>query len=782
MNLQAGCYLMSFRPMTTDNFGKLHPPCIGTLRVTSRSDSKTPRVSGDLYSPDQAYHISSVAVLKGLPHISIFEGWKAKSTKVDVPSAIPHFAIDRYRYHLEIHDVIPGEHGVGLDVTAHEYDVAEKKLVPRSRMRIALKLTADGKVGEGYLLHGAERRGEFALQWISRNVRSSELRLFAVAPEGSEQIHLPGEHPESMTTAVANARLAAEERGNQQHQQRDGVAVEKILGWKDLFQAIHWELNVTKPSAAAVPPTARPEEWAAYDLSNAATLLRADRHTERDENGDVLDPHEWFYDLLCVPRFESPTAASEAGSDGANGKPASYLGIMFDTEATDLNQQPRESAAVAALELVPEKEKRKKVPFQDLLAGAAYYRTALHEVGHAMNLTHNFLGRSLMNTTGMLLQPPQAGSPGKEPVASWLDAEWKFTAEDAEWLQHAPDIVVRPGGISRRGVRLRKPLRPNPAPIALKAVPGAVLTVTPVSGAFPYGAPVRLDYQIENLGAEFRVPADISLRGGCLAGRVTGPDSVTRFFRSAFRCCDAAAADTRLCPLEAKKTIRTGMTILRGIDGPLFPEPGAYRIEVELRWDSDNGTNRIVGQTSVVVLPPNEADPLQVVAAVRILSGSAMMPALVQGLINKEGLETLSLALRSSELAPHYLSTALKCKIMGTRRGIDWEKEFEDRPEPVESAVPSALAPARVQSRLDPLPMSSDVERPIVQTQREVKQLEAELSPRGVARASLAVVEKVGRDHVVVSPETSAWIDAVRDLTLPKGRSPSEFPLGSAAN
>lgn len=346
---------------------------------------------------------------------------------------------------------------------------------------------------------------------------------------------------------------------------------------------------------------------------------------------------------------------------------------MFDAEATDLNQQPRECAAVAALQTMPVTTEKKQTlfqPFQKIKGGQLYFRTALHELGHCLNLTHSLTTKTLMDTTDCVLSHNGIGCYDSTEV------KLEFAPEDMFWLQHAPDIAVRPGGVARRKLRWQRRQRSRTTTVLVRSEPGLTLSASPVDEVIPIGAPARFDYEVINQGPATFVPADISLRGGCLVGSVTGPDQVTRYFRSAFKCCDSIKPDGRLKKLGKDRSVRDGMTLLRGIDAPLFPVPGIYRIELALRWDYRGDTRQVVGETSVTVAAANSGDPLQPAAAAKALNQPLLMPSLVQGRLDDKSLDALASVLRSKTLAPHYIATALRCYDFGNRHGLrktDWE-------------------------------------------------------------------------------------------------------------
>jgi len=112
-----------------------------------------------------------------------------------------------------------------------------------------------------------------------------------------------------------------------------------------------------------------------------------------------------------------------------------------------------------------------------------------------------------------------------------------------------------------------------------------------------------------------------------------------------------------------------GLTLLRGIDSPLFPRPGKYRIELVLRWDVGGQTRQVAGATSIVVRAPNPTDSFQTLAAAAAIDQPLLMPAIVQGRLVEEGIVPLGLTLASTELAPHYEAIALRCYNLSNQSG-----------------------------------------------------------------------------------------------------------------
>ncbi len=679
---------------------------VGTLRVVAVEKLGALRASGDLYRLSE----------KARDVIAVQNQWKATPTRPG--EKIPVFPLSDYAYYLDVLAVETAGGHPTLELRARKFDPITRKLTSGTVCQLVLKPEARTGEWTGTLVGAGEDRGEFYLRWISKELRRAQLRIFRIQSNEKNPIREP--KPKKPTPR---------------------------LDWEALFRKIGWQLDVNcdERSGKDLAMNDVPS-WTPYDLSVAASKLRTDVDPDRS----------WTYDLLCVSRFENNR----------------YLGIMFDTEAADLNQRPRETAAVAALQSIT--VGGKSTLSQDAFDGRLYFRTALHEVGHAMNLAHNLSGKTLMNTTEFLLSVLPAGSKADKNqdrgFANKFNPDWAFDGADRSWLQHAPDIAVRPGGVSRHNVRWRGDGRQQVITLSFYEPPALTLEVQPVVEEFPLGAPVRLDYVLSNHGPSLAVPADISLRGGHISGRVTGPDRTTRYFRSAFRCCDSIAHERRLHAL-ATKPLSDGMTLLRGVDGPLFPEAGSYEIELELRWDANGQTNRVVGRTTTVVGPADlKKDPTQVDVAELLLHQPSMMPALVQGLLDQDGLRALSFALNSPVLAPHYLATALKCKIMGTQRGEVWRElsgrvssNGDGKTKGVVSVAPPSGSPTAREA-------NSLVGVPIVYTRRERRQLESRPDRD-------KILLKNENEAPVLAPQTCQWLFKIQEITC---RSVSKPEVGKA--
>jgi hypothetical protein len=602
MKFETGCYVLRFEPGRGFALPDGDACCLGTLRVAKAASSKQLQASGDLYG------LASEAEAKSCG-IELKEGKLALNRR----ATIPVFPLEAYRFYLEVKSVTVAsspDATVRLDLQVHRFDASTRQMAIGGCLRVDLSRDAkDRGLYRGVMLAGAAVRGELEMRHVSKFLRRAALRIIPIQNGTGPAIVPPGRS-----------------------------LPKKVPGWKQVFASVGWNLQVLDREHEEMELEALARPWTSFDLGAAWDTLA------RKIKEEPSVRHDWIYNLLCVSRFER----------------AQFLGTMFDSEAADFNERPRESAAVAALQKLENGQLAQKA-----FGGSLYYRTALHEVGHAMGLTHTHVGQGLMNTTERLLTRNKAARLQFEP-------SWHFAPEDAEWLKHGPDIAVRPGGIPRRRVLWQCASLQDVDVITMENEPDMALAVTPVHAKVPFGAPVRLDYVLTNHGAPACLPEDLSLASGFVSGRVKGPDRKTRYFRSAFRSCDPHAPDVRLKAAKEVQKSEGSMTLLRGIDGPLFPEPGAYTVELDVRWDDGGDTHRVLGETAVTI-GEYPADRQERLLAEGLLHEPAMMRALVQGDAAGNSRKLLSAAMESEILAPHYMSIAVKCYVMtnldGSKRG-----------------------------------------------------------------------------------------------------------------
>lgn len=182
--------------------------------------------------------------------------------------------------------------------------------------------------------------------------------------------------------------------------------------WNSIFSQVGWDINVIHKGTSISAPNK--QYWTDAELHDQMLICR----------GPVDLDIEWRYHLLVVRRLLSWDR-----------------GVMYDSGATDSNRIPREGAAIAAHWKIPDEPVWGEAAGQRLdRSKAAYFRTAVHEIGHAMGLEHNESDNGIMNATDVIARNRTPTTPFPRNII------WAFSAPEQKALRHYPDILVRPGG------------------------------------------------------------------------------------------------------------------------------------------------------------------------------------------------------------------------------------------------------------------------------------------------------------------------------------------------
>ena len=378
--------------------------------------------------------------------------------------------------------------------------------------------------------------------------------------------------------------------------------------WQTVFDMVGWDLTIDKGDSDIAEPSG--EFWTDAELHK--TMLQR----RRRENLDA----EWRYHMLCVRRLRS-----------------TKRGLMYDNAASDSNDVPREGIGIGTGWVPEEALWGPLVGKRFGTATGSYFRTALHEIGHAMGLQHNTADFGVMNTTDFLAK--RATQP-----AFPENALWSFAADDRHRLRHMPDIWVRPGGVP-----FGQTFGSIADEAAAEAPAGLKLDVKSLLEVVPLGAPVRVEYRLSNRGRRVvEGPGSLNVRDGAVRGRVVDPAGVERAFLPLIRCIDAD--ETR--DLQPKERLSHGITLLRGGQGALFPMSGVHRIILQVTWRTGDGVATVSGETSVMVTGPETHQ--HAVAAHRMLSvPNAMLTLVLGGDHLKDGVSTIHRALDCQQLSEH---------------------------------------------------------------------------------------------------------------------------------
>jgi hypothetical protein len=153
-----------------------------------------------------------------------------------------------------------------------------------------------------------------------------------------------------------------------------------------------------------------------FEIADLYTVLE----TTRMQN--LSDDLSWIATVLIVPEI----------SITLNYRYRHPLGLMFDTNTTGTNKQTRRGCAIAYQRVRTEPK--------------SFLRTLAHELGHIFNLGHpgedaEPFSRDAINT--LMVPTEHLRPPNRIPET----IEFRFSSLQREWLKHAPDDYVRPGGL-----------------------------------------------------------------------------------------------------------------------------------------------------------------------------------------------------------------------------------------------------------------------------------------------------------------------------------------------
>lgn len=411
--------------------------------------------------------------------------------------------------------------------------------------------------------------------------------------------------------------------------------------WHDVFNQFGWDVTLLAS-----------ESKVQKEHDNAWSL--GELHQFVMNNRDIANlDRAWCYHLLCVRSLED-----------------SSRGIMYDFRigddtSNDPNNIPREGAAIVS-PVVNERHSPANDKFRE--ATAFYFRTALHEVGHAMGLGHNKSGLGFMRPTNRITR--EVNSPD--------DVNWNFSDEDQFLLKHLPDIWVRPGGIpydvlksGTNGIPMDGSI-PNRETIAEntnRRNHGLEIKLTPQLDNYPAGAPIRINLEILN-NAESpdvaEVPSYLQLHSGLLKGIVHGATEKNQtepmIIQQALYFADEDSWE-KLPPGTSKIH---SFTLLNSGNRLLFAKPGEYKLAIEISWSGNDGRGyRVPANTAINISPPS-SQPEKHTQFIEEISNTPelfLLQALGGGDHLRKGIRLLNKLLKFPPLAPHY--TSLKARQIG---------------------------------------------------------------------------------------------------------------------
>lgn len=575
--LKHGCYFLQWKPK--DSYWYRFN---GTMRIERHNQGVT--ASGDLYY-HQAFRFTSWPSFRVIPNPD------------PSPSAgIPIFRRSSYRYYLRVTQILEWftvSNSFTMKFDRRSFDSSNNTwssdgvFTAKMTFKTPPAVYPSGAVYlEGTVTDSSGvDAGTISMGWVSNYLRKATLEVDRVSQS---------EYPVN-----------------------NGGSID----WKDVYDAVGWDVNVYESDTNLTEPSG--QSWSDAEMHQAML-------TRRDSSN--LDT-EWRYHLICVRRLDSTSR-----------------GIMYDAYGSDSNNIPREGAGISSHWIIPNESQWGTVKGQRFgAADAPYFRTAVHEIGHAMGLYHNTADNGFMNTTGVI-----ASSSGTFPG----NIQWSFNAADSKRLRHMPDPWVRPGMIPFGQSYGSAPISPNDMMDVGEAL---MLNLETLLDATPIGAPVRIRVALTNISdTPLDAPASLSLKSEYVSGRVIDPSGTSRSFRSVMRCIEEHEHQV----LKPNTSMTSDITLLRGAEGALFPSPGLHQIEVNVAWDMNGMPVRVSSKVSVMVTPPVNNSHAK--AAISTLMAPDLLLTLVFGGDHlDEGVEALNAALEDKTLAPHF--AVIQAKRLGRR-------------------------------------------------------------------------------------------------------------------
>lgn len=610
--LREGCYLIRYTPLIQRFLYPLFH-YDGTMRVQKESFNTI--ASGDLYihrwwwlvPKPVTPTVTATPIVTTVPTTIVRADTDVTTMlpylfEPNPSQGIPIFPIARYRYYLRVTQILEWltiTNSFTLGFEMHRFDQSNNTFTKTGDYTAKMQWTTAPPgypSGSDYLVGQVKNRfgtvvGTLTMGWVSPYLRRATIEIDRVSASEEPLNNGAGEN------------------------------------WQTIHNRAGWDVNVIVSDTNVTEPSG--ESWDTAELHNAMLAWRD------SANLDI----EWRYHLLCVRRLDMTSR-----------------GIMYDAYGGDSNNIPRESAAIASHWVIPNQD-----PPWGHVAGmrfgtatAPYFRTAVHEIGHAQGLYHNTADNGIMNVTPVIAS--NAVSPEKFPD----NIQWSFKPEDEKRLRHMPDIWVRPGGTPFGLDYSIAPISPDDMVMDAEELE---LIVSPLLEAVPIGAPVRVNFSlINNSKKPYPVPASLSMRTGYVKGRVIDPSGKMRTFSPLFRCIE----EQQIRMLEPGESMSYSVTLLRGAQGALFPTLGLHTVVVEVRWEMNGVPLRVEGMTNVIITPP--VDESHAKAAHKILSTpDALLTLAIGGDHLKDGIEAIRAGLDDPTLRPHY--AFIEAKRVGKRFG-----------------------------------------------------------------------------------------------------------------
>jgi hypothetical protein len=636
--LRAGCYYLHFVP-TYPYWGENDPPqdrerevreYAGTMRVVHYNNEGTVALT-----PTETKN-GKVGLV-----VNISGDLYAMPPSYPAPEndQIPIFPIKEYRFYLLATKIEEGEKGEFI-LSLDSYELSAQSEVP-CPIQASLKwapapldsLSAFDYLEGSVVAEDGSQIGVLSLKWITDYLRRAVLEIDRV-----NDVRTPLDN----SSEVDKDLLDEIER----------------TSWAKIFEQGGWSMKAEISDQPAEPAT---KTWTEPELHRALPELRDSFDVDR----------EWRYHMFCVGTVEDGGRGYEFDAEGGQNDSGLFASVVLaakyefsrtDTDAANMPWGP--ALAGRTLDETP-----------------AYFRTAAHEIGHALNLEHNFSTAGFMATTDAIRDIAERrrslidganrgkGDPNEE-INVLKEIEWQFAPDDLERLRHWPDVVVRPGAKQRPKFVLPGIDTFRFDPLFGGAADNAPETnlqfeIKPYRENVPLGAPVRILTELKNIGEmPLKVPK-LRFKAGNIYGQVESRSKQVRTFQALSGPDDELGMET----LDRGSSVKGSLSLLGGPEGALFPAPGSYTVTVSLQVYRRGGYIELKKSTEVRIEPYIDEKQRRI-AELLLNSG----PALVNFVIGdglSEGEQAVNLALNNPVLGPHYAIVSLKrlCRAAGTIGG-----------------------------------------------------------------------------------------------------------------
>ena len=236
-----------------------------------------------------------------------------------------------------------------------------------------------------------------------------------------------------------------------------------------------------------------------------------------------------------------------------------------------------------------------------------FVMTAVHEIGHALNLPHCFSAErpaalSWMNYIHFYPYGAQVDNEIRNEF--WRRFGETFDPHELRFLWHAGQSEIAVGKSeflqfeAGLGLLMEEEIIRDKS---LQVERDASFSIQPVKAEYDLGEPVFVELTVKNNGEKaLRVPSRLSPAEGQVVITVRGPDQRLRTYRPPSSLCMInepieIAPGKPLPPVE-------GLPLFLSADGPTFQQPGSYEVQATLLGVGENGSKVALSKPAKIII------------------------------------------------------------------------------------------------------------------------------------------------------------------------------------